>query len=218
MKRNAAFRRASLQNRHMIKASVVKGAFLASLFAASAFAQQALSVGVLAGAPFTDVVSATNAGTLTSVPKSTNFTIGPMVQVDLPAGFRVEVDAMYRPYSFSETGPLGVVTNISAMDWTFPILGQYRLMAKSKVSPFVSAGLSFDHLSNISSAAKNITSGTGQLLRQSNAGVVLGGGVDFKIVPLFRISGELRYTHQGSADFAGLSNLNQAELLIGVHF
>jgi len=202
----------------MPKVSVTVPVLLASVFATSCFAQQAMSVGVLGGAPFTDVVTANDTGTLKSLPKSANFTIGPAVQVNLPAGFRVEVDALYRPYSFSTTGPLGVITNVSAMDWTFPILGQYRLVPNSKVSPFVSAGLSFDHLSNISAAAKNITSGVGQLLRQSNTGVVLGGGVDLKVVPLFRISGELRYTHQGSPDFSGLSNLNQAELLIGVHF
>lgn len=189
----------------------------AFLLAGSAFAEQAFTVGVIGGAPFTDVVTATNTGTLSAVPKSANFTIGGAVQVNLPASFRVEADAMYRPYSFNETSPLGVVTSISAMQWRFPILAQYRFLPGSRLSPFVGAGLSFDHLSNISAAAKAIPSGPGQLVQQSNAGVVLGGGVDVK-TPLVRVSAELRYTHQGSADFTALSNLNQAELLIGVHF
>jgi len=194
------------------------------LCVAPGFAEQALSVGVLGGAPFTDVVTATNQNYLAFLPKSTNFTIGPAVQVNLPASFRVEVDALYRPYSFSATStvPAPFATsiapiNVSAMQWRFPVLAQYRFMKDSRFSPFVSGGLSFDHLSNISAAAQRITSGTGQLVKQSNAGVVLGGGMDVKI-PLFRVSAELRYTHQGSADFAALSNVNQAELLVGVHF
>ena len=184
------------------------------ILTASGFAQS-LSVGVLGGAPFTDVVSATNNGTLTVVPKSTNFTVGPVVQVNLPLGFRVEADALYRPYSFSQT-ILGSITNISAAQWRFPILAQYRLPG-DRLRPFLGAGLSFDHLSNISDAAKNITSGPGQLIQQTHAGVVFDAGLDLK-VPLVRISAELRYTHQGSADFRSLSKLNQAEFLLGVHF
>jgi hypothetical protein len=106
--------------------------------------------------------------------------------------------------------------NVSGTQWSFPILAQYRFKLPV-VKPFVEGGLSFDHLSNLSAAAKDITSGPGQLVQQTHAGVVLGGGVDVKI-PFFRISGELRYTHQGSADFQAISNLNQAEVLVGVHF
>ena len=37
-------------------------------------------------------------------------------------------------------------------------------------------------------------------------------------VPFVRVSGELRYVRQGSEDFRGLGNLNQAEFLLGIHF
>ena len=79
------------------------------------------------------------------------------------------------------------------------------------------AGVSVDHLSNLSADATYFASGPGTFVHQTNAGVILGGGVDVKI-PFVRLSGELRYTHQGSADFQAVSNLNQAEVLIGVHF
>jgi hypothetical protein len=60
--------------------------------------------------------------------------------------------------------------------------------------------------------------GRAQIVRRRWApGAVLGGREDLKI-PFIRISGELRYTHQGSADFEALSNLNQAGVLIGVDF
>ena len=202
-----------------MKALVILGA----LFAVSASAQS-ISVGVIGGAPFTDVVNAVNQNNLAFVPKSTNFTVGPAFQVNLPLSLRIEVDALYRPYSFTATStvPPTLLTsiaplNVSANQWRFPVLAAYRF--KFPVAkPFVEAGVSFDHLSNLTSAAKTyFATGPGQFLQASHAGVVLGGGVDVKI-PLVRLSGELRYTHQGSADFAAISNLNQAEVLVGVHF
>jgi hypothetical protein len=194
--------------------------FIVAIFCAVSAAAQGFSIGVIGGAPFTDVVNATNQNNLAFVPKSTNFTIGPSFQVNLPLSLRLEVDALYRPYSFAVSGstlpPLSTTGNVSASQWRFPVLGQYRFKTPV-VKPFVEAGVSFDHLSNLSTAAKNITSGAGTLIQQSHAGVVLGGGVDVKI-PFIRISGELRYTHQGSADFQAISKLNQAEVLVGIHF
>ncbi|MDP9053511.1 MAG: outer membrane beta-barrel protein [Acidobacteriota bacterium] len=196
--------------------------FLGALSAVAASAQS-ISVGVLGGAPFTDVVKATNQNNLAFVSKSTNFTAGPSFQLNLPLSLRLEVDALYRPYSFTarSTVAASLATsiapiNVSGAQWTFPFLVQYRFKLPA-VKPFIEGGVSFDHLSNVSSAAKNITSGAGKLVHQSHAGVVLGGGVDVKI-PFCRLSGELRYTHQGSADFQAISNLNQAEVLVGVHF
>jgi hypothetical protein len=201
----------------------MKRVFIFGLFCAASACAQGISVGVIGGAPFTDVVNATNQNNLAFVPKSTNFTIGPALQVNLPLSLRIEVDALYRPYSFTGTSTLAPTLlfantpiNVSGSQWRFPVLAAYRFKAPV-VKPFVEAGVSFDHLSNLSAAAKNITSGAGTLIQQSHAGVVLGGGVDVKI-PFFRISGELRYTHQGSADFQSISNLNQAEVLVGVHF
>jgi hypothetical protein len=192
---------------------------LVGAFCAISASAQSISVGVIGGAPFTGVVNATNQSNLAFIPKSTNFTVGPSFQVNLPLSFRIEADALYRPYSFSAASTVVssiVPINVSGNQWTFPVLAQYRFTLPV-VKPFVEAGVSFDHLSNLSSAAKNITSGPGQLIQQSHAGVVLGGGVDVKI-PFVRISGELRYTHQGSADFQAISNLNQAEVLVGIHF
>ena len=190
---------------------------LGALCVVSASAQN-ISIGAVGGAPFTDVVSSVNQNNLSFLPTSTNFIIGPALQINLPLSLRFEVDALYRPYSFSITSPGATTATISAMQWSFPFLLQYRFKTPLPlVKPFVEAGVSFDHLADISSAAKNITAGPGTLLRQSNASVVLGGGVDVKI-PFIRLSGELRYIHQGSADFQALSNLNQAEVLVGFHF
>jgi hypothetical protein len=197
--------------------------FLLALGAISASAQSIFSIGVIGGAPFTDVVNATNQNNFAFIPKSTNFTVGPAFQVNLPLSLRIEVDALYRPYGFTETSavPAPFATsiapiNVSGNQWSFPILAQYRFKTPV-VKPFVEVGVSFDHLSGLTTAATEITSGPGTLIHQTNAGVVLGGGVDVKI-PFIRLSGELRYTHQGTAYFQGISNLNQAEVLVGVHF
>jgi hypothetical protein len=185
--------------------------------AAIAANAQALSVGVLGGANFNDVVNAVNGSNLQPVEKSSNFTIGPSVRVNLPANFRIEVDALYRPYGFTLQGGNGVSYPVSAQQWRFPVLLQYRFNAPL-VHPFVEAGLSFDHLAGISDAAKSvITSGPGALLHQTNADFVIGGGVDLKI-PFVKLSGELRYSRATVSDFANISNLNQAEVLFGVHF
>lgn len=197
--------------------------FLLALGTISASAQSIFSIGVIGGAPFTDVVNATNENNFAFIPKSTNFTIGPAFQVNLPLSLRIEVDALYRPYSFTATSavPAPFATsiapfNVSGNEWSFPILAQCRFKTPI-VKPFVEVGVSFDHLSGLTEAATDITAGPGSLIHQTNAGVVLGGGVDVKI-PFIRLSGELRYTHQGTAYFQGISNLNQAEVLVGVHF
>ena len=116
---------------------------------------QSLSVGVIGGANFNDVVNAANIGSLQSVANSSNFSIGPSVRVNLPASFRIEVDALYRPYGFNLVGAAGLLYPVTAQQWRFPVLLQYRFNAPL-VHPFVEAGLSFDHLSGISNAAISV--------------------------------------------------------------
>jgi hypothetical protein len=177
----------------------------------------ALSVGIIGGAPFSDVAKSSVVSGITSIPKSNNFTVGPVVQVNLPANFRLEVDALFRPYKVNFTGLLlRPNTEVSAQQWRFPAMIQYRF-GGPVVRPYVGAGLSFGHLSSLSAAAKSITSGPGQLLHQSDASPVIGAGVDVGL-PLIRVSAELRYTRQTVSYFQNFSNLNQAELLVGIHF
>lgn len=196
----------------MMKKLLLLGAFCA--FTASA----QISVGVLGGVPFTDVVSATTQNNISYVTNSSNYTVGPSFQVNLPLGLRVEIDALFRPYDFRATGsvPGGTVLNtVSANEWRFPLLAQYRFPFPV-VKPFIEGGVSFDHLANVSGTAA-FPSGPGQFINSTNAGIVLGGGVDLKI-PFIRLSAELRYTHEGNDYFRAISNTNQAEFLVGVHF
>jgi hypothetical protein len=188
------------------------------LTAAAANAQQALSVGVTGGAPFTSVVNGNTVNSIQSISKSTNFTIGGAIQVNLPLNLRIEVDGLFRPWSFNLTS-LNVFQDISAQQYSFPVLLEYRLPGPPLIKPFVEAGLQFDRLAGISAAAKStITSGPGELLHQSDASIVLGAGIDVKVPKIIRFSGELRYIRQTVSNFQDFSNLNQAEVLVGVHF
>jgi Outer membrane protein beta-barrel domain len=186
-----------------------------ALLCAGAACAQSISVGAIGGVPFTDAVDEVQHSTYSTVYKSTNFVVGPSLQVNLPASLRFEVDALYRPVKF-QLNLLNVANSISSSQWQFPFLIQYRF-GTPLVKPFLEAGLSFDHLSGISSAARAITSGPGQVLHTSNASVVLGGGVDVKI-PFVRLSGELRFSRATVSEFQSISNLNTAEVLFGVHF
>ncbi len=191
---------------------ILAGLLVASSFGGSAFAQ-AISVGAIAGAPFTDVESNVTVGTVSYIPKSPKFVVGGSFQLNLPFRLRLELDALARPASFRVSN---LVSDTSATEWRFPVLLQYRL-GKGKgigMQPFVGVGASFEHLYQIKNA---VTSGTGSIASNSPGGVVLDGGVDFKL-KLFRLSAELRYTRQANDSIVSVSQLNQAEVLAGFHF
>lgn len=194
-----------------------------ALFGASLAVAQGFSVGVIGGAPFNDVAKSSVIGAVQSLPQSRNFTVGPALQVNLPLSFRVEVDALFRPYdtdinaTFLPASIRPVSIQIRGQQWRFPAMLQYRF-GSSRIQPYVGAGVSFGHLSGLAAGAKTlISSGPGQLLHQSDVSPVFGAGVDVK-VPFVRVSAELRYTRQTVSNFASFSNLNQAEVLVGIHF
>lgn len=176
---------------------------------------QTFSVGVLGGAPFTDLVSNGNVNSVTAITNSSNFTIGPSVQLGLPFGLRVEVDALYRPYGFRLQNIPVLNQNVSGQQWRFPVLAQYRFPFPV-IRPFLEVGPSFEHLTGANSLTSTIGSPY-RLAHSSNVGIVLGGGVDLKL-PIVRLSGELRYTRETVSNFSNISNVNQAEVLFGVHF
>ena len=181
---------------------------------------QIFSYGLLVGTPLTDVTQTTTLAGIASLSKSTLFTIGPTVQVNLPAGFRVEVDALYRPvaYQIATSLPYAAAqTHVSAAQFRFPVLLQKRFGRLPLIKPYAEGGLSFDHLADLSQAASLLSTQPGAIVQTTHAGLVLGAGLDVKI-PFVRISPEFRYTRQFSSDFQGISELNQAEFLVGIRF
>jgi len=184
---------------------------LAGLFTAAAACAQAISVGIIGGAPFTNVESTTTVSGISILPKSPNFTVGPTFQLNLPLHLRVEFDALIRPASFQVSN---LIANTNATEWRFPLLVQYRLGSGKLLQPFVGVGASFEHLYQIKNAA---LSGPGSIATNSPGGMVIDGGLDFK-VKLARISAELRYTRQFNAAIFDAEELNQAEVLVGARF
>ena len=185
-----------------------------SILTTVAASAQAISVGIMAGAPLTNVISAQNIGGVQFNPQSLHFTLGGAFQLDLPFRLRLEADALYRPASFSAGNVIG---NISAANWKFPIMMKYRFnnpLGGGHLEPFAGAGFTFDHLYQVSNAIK---SGPGSIVKNSPGGVLLVGGVDFKALGQ-RLSAELRYTRQQNDSIVSLSQLNQADFLLGIHF
>jgi len=190
----------------------MKRILLAGLLTAAAAFAQNISVGVIGGAPFTTVENSTTINGISYLPKSPYFTAGGVFQLNLPFHLRVELDALVRPAAFRVSN---LTANTSATEWRFPLIAQYRLGSnKAGLQPFIGVGASFEHLYQISNA---VTSGPGSIATNSPGGMLLDGGVDFKL-KLFRLSGELRYTRQFNASVLDVSQLNQAEVLFGAHF
>src|SRR5580704_14523556 len=73
---------------------MIRKLVLICLTCAAAASAQSLSVGVLGGAPFTDVVRNGNfVNNVQSTVTSSNYTVGPSIRVSLPLSLRLEVDA-----------------------------------------------------------------------------------------------------------------------------
>lgn len=169
---------------------------------------QLLNWGVKAGVPFNDAVEA--AGNFQ--PKFHRWTLGPMVELNLPLGFGVEANAMYRKVGYTVTdGTASSVFDSNA--WSFPILAKYKFPG-AVARPYLGAGFVFRTLSDVPN-----------LFDSTTKGFVMSGGVRFNL-KLIKISPELRYTRWGADQFkvdsilggSLKSKLNQMELLVGVTF
>ncbi len=183
-------------------------------FLSSAAIAQPIGFGLKGGVPVTDAFSDR---TITGVDSRTRFfsdskgfIVGPMLELRLPFGVGVEVDALYRRTNLSsETTilPSRVTSNSTdERSWEFPILAKYRFYS-GLVRPYVEAGPSFRNTS---------VSGL------SGKGFTFGGGVEVKAL-IIRLSPELRYTRWGSDSFSNpafspRSGQNQAEFLVGLSF
>ncbi len=169
------------------------------LFLLAAPLSAQLHFGVKGGIPFTDALS-TNAPFES---RFANWTLGPMIDLDLPLGLGVEFDALYR-----KSGLLGLRNEDTGSSWSFPLVAKYRFPG-AVVRPYVLGGFVYRHISNVGS----VFDGTGD-------GLVLGTGIRFNAF-VFKISPELRYTRWSGPKntFTEVRpNQNQFELLVGITF
>lgn len=199
----------------------MKLAILCLAVATSASAQ-VVSFGVRGGLPFTNVFGAVSNPDETFESSSTQFIVGPTVELHLPLGLGVEVDALYRHFHDTATVNVNSVltTFNSSTAWEFPLLVKYRLPGPF-VRPFLDAGVAFDYLSGSRQLANFIT-GVSSNASATNEGFVAGAGIELHL-PVIRLSPEIRYTRWTSVNISDLngfihSNSNQVEFLVGVTF
>jgi hypothetical protein len=199
------------------------------LGAVSAF-PEAFQVGVKAGVPLTDFFTTVQSPRFGFNSSTKRYIIGGTAQLNLPAGFALEFDALYRRLNYeSSSSALNALTTSSTTGnaWEFPLLLKYRFPTPI-ARPYVEGGVAWDTLSglkqSVTSAVGISTTSTPAELRKSTiTGVVLGAGVDVKALFVHIVPG-IRYTHWGSTHFRDVvndllhSNQNQAEFLVGFTF
>lgn len=113
--------------------------------------------------------------------------LGPMLEVDLPRQFSVEVNALHRNlrYTTSSDFPGTPPSAATVSTWQFPVLLKYRFQVKPRLLPFLAAGPSFRTYSNPAGS------------RPSRFGAAGAVGLDVALGK-FRISPSLRYTRWAS--------------------
>jgi opacity protein-like surface antigen len=209
----------------------MRSVLLLLLGAATAF-PQSLTFGLKGGVPFSDFTKAVSSGTINFNDNTRRYIVGPTVELRLPFGLSVEVDALYRRFNYNQfiggtAGTTAISTSGNA--WEFPVLGKYRFPAPI-ARPYVTGGVAFDTLSGLKQAVRNAVATTGvissshpaELNKKTTVGYVVGVGLDVKAL-IIHVSPEIRYTRWGAKHFLdpnGLlrSNQNQAEFLVGITF
>ena len=180
------------------------------LATSAALAQSPFGFGLKAGIPLSDALATTPGGAINYVQSTHRYTIGPYAEFRLPSGFSVELDALYRSYSFRQTS--AVPASVSTGAWEFPLLAKKSLFG-GPIQPYIEGGVALSHLS---------VNDVLELNHRNNYGIVLGAGVSLHLGGI-RVTPELRYNgwaFQGfSSPLGNLhSNRNQATVLVGIGF
>jgi hypothetical protein len=193
---------------------------------------QPVTIGVKGGIRATDDISSN--GLFATASESKRYVVGPMLELGLPFGLAVEVDALYRREGYRTTFGNFAGTSFSretANSWEFPLLLKYKLPLPV-AKPYVVAGYAPQVINGqINSNGFSIDVGTGvQTFFTSHTGtnwdvshgLVVGGGIQFGIGAL-RLSPEVRYTYWNNAsinvffsDFMFHSAQNQVDVLVGI--
>ena len=174
---------------------------LIALLACSPLSAQLINWGVKGGVPFNDAIQA--AGTFSS--NFQRWTVGPVIEVNLPAGLGVEFNALFRRTGYSNSITGGDYTSGSL---EFPLLAKYKFPG-SLARMYIDGGFVFRHIADI-----------GLLNEADSKGLVLGVGFRYNL-GLVKISPEFRYTRWDNQPFQ-FPNLtsarNQSEFLVGLTF
>jgi opacity protein-like surface antigen len=197
----------------MLKTSTV--CFLAAtVLSISAFGQESSSpigLGVKGGVPLNDAFVVRQQNPVDYIADTHRYTFGPYVELRLPAGFGVELDALYRTFEYRQVLPARTFDQNSHA-WEFPLVIKKKFLP-GPVKPYLEAGAAFSHLS-----VNDVT----ELHDRNTWGFVVGGGVDLKAGPL-HFTPEVRYTGWTSRHFDSpgtllQSNRSVAAVMLGIGF
>jgi len=164
-------------------------------------------VGVKGGVPITDIFKTTGIITgPTSLTRSNDYLVGPVVELRVPFGFALELDGIYRNAEYNLTAP-NVSARLNASAWELPYLAKFRFPIPL-LKPFVSAGGAYRTFTDLPA---NIT--------PAHNAFVLAGGLELRIRRV-RLSGEMRWLRWGEPSTSTGVRLtqNQGEVLFGVVF
>lgn len=194
------------------------------LFSATAAFCGPFGFGLKAGVPLTDFVNTVSSQNFAIFTSTTNpYIIGPELELRLPFGLGVELDALYRHYSLQATAvPISSRTG----DWEFPLVAKYRLPGLV-IHPYVEGGIAWDRLAGFEQTVAGVLPAAPvfsapQPVKNTTTGFVLGAGIDLHLL-VIHVAPEIRYTRWGAQHFLDpsgrfSSNQNQAEFLVGVTF
>ncbi len=158
---------------------------------------QHLHLGLKGGVPLNDLVK--SEGRVSNL--ASRWTLGPMVDLDLPLGLGIELDALYRRTGYRET------EDHTAGSWEFPLLLKYKFPG-FVARPYIGGGWVYRNVGDIP-----------RLAAGSN-GVVFAGGLQIR-VPAIRLTPEVRWTRWEGVPAGPLSvqaARNQLEVLLGLTF
>ena len=178
---------------------------------------QNISYGVRGGIPLNDAfnvaVKAVDPVTRAQIDAkvATNrLVIGPTMEVRLPLGLGLQVDALYTRHKFTTSA-----ASNSASSWEIPLLAKYRFPGLL-LRPFVEGGVSFQRFGDVVNLVTTLNSD------RSRRGFVMGTGMEAHLAKV-RLSPEIRWTRWGDAKFittpsALLNSSSQFEFLVGLTF
>lgn len=204
----------------------------ALVFAAVSATAQPIGAGLKVGVPLDDAFTLIGTGFNATKP---SYTLGPFVELRLPANFAIEVDALYEGVKFNFQSPalIGLPREIStttASSWQFPLLLKYRF-GRRLLRPYIEGGVAAYHIGNVKQVGQTITQLPSQVSTALsrvgssfiNGGGVIGGGVELKL-GLLRIAPEIRFTRWAIDKSVGTQsvslrlNNSQTHFLVGVSF
>jgi hypothetical protein len=195
---------------------------------------QLVSFGALGGVPFLDQNQGGD--------ESRRYIVGPSVEFRLPAGFAIEMDALYR--RVGSTSAFGLSSNAIFIPpltppyvssfvnrqrgnyWQFPVLAKYYFRPRSAAwQPFIGTGWALRIASFHEAINQTVVTADGNSHSSSfrndfrsevGVGATFASGVRFRVGRVAVIP-ELRYTYWGHAIQNSLRN-NEAAGLVGISF